>query len=526
MNKWEAEVQKSLLDSEEAALKELEKQYAKALQDIGEKVKSFQADIDLLDEALSQDGLDDTAKARMLSMKRSKIYQQQYQQALQGQVSAILDKMHGDNYATIDGYLHDCYNDGYIGTMYDIAGQGIPLVIPIDQAAAVKAVLTDSKVSGGLYNALGVDVGKLKKKITQEISRGIASSLPYRDIARNIASASGAPLNRAKVIARTEGHRIQQTGAANAQAAAKAKGADVLKQWDATLDARTRESHALVDGELRALEEPFSNGLMFPGDPDGGASEVVNCRCVANTRARWALDEAELQTLKERAEYFGLDKTESFEEFEKKYIVASQETQTIQNHGITGLITAKAPGKKNIYGFNQISGNRTLDDDIVLNGKPTCNPNYGKDPAYSINCQRCVQAFEFRRRGFDVIAKPKPKTNNTILWGSECFTDNNGNPVKYMFRQSAAQVKKEISNAPDGARYGVYVVWKGRNNGAHVFVAEKQNGVVRYLDPQVGNTDASGYFANGKPGQFGLFRMDDKELTKDVSIVTATMEGV
>ena len=327
MNKWEAEVQKSLLDSEEAALKELEKQYAKALKDIGEKVKSFQADIDLLDEALSQDGLEDTAKARMLSMKRSKIYQQQYQQALQGQVSAILDKMHGDNYATIDGYLHDCYADGYIGTMYDIAGQGIPLVIPIDQAAAVKAVLTDSKVSGGLYNALGVDVGKLKKKITQEISRGIASSLPYRDIARNIASASGAPLNRAKVIARTEGHRIQQTGAANAQAAAKAKGADVLKQWDATLDARTRESHALVDGELRELEEPFSNGLMLPGDPDGGAAEVVNCRCVANTRARWALDEAELQTLKERTEYFGLEKTENFEEYREKSLKAETEKQ-------------------------------------------------------------------------------------------------------------------------------------------------------------------------------------------------------
>lgn len=324
MNRWEKEVQQSLLDSEEAALKELEAQYARALRDINEKVKGFQADIDLLDQALSQDGLDDAARALLQSQKRSKVYQQQYQKALQGQVSGILDKLHGDNYATIEGYLKGCYDDGYIGTMYDIAKQGVPVIAPIDQAAAVKAVLTDSKVSNGLYNALGVDVAKLKKTITQEISRGIASSLPYRDIARNIGNVSGAPLSRAKTIARTEGHRIQQMSTVDAQQAAKAKGADVVKQWDAALDGRTRDSHRRVDGEIRELDEKFSNGLMFPGDPNGSAAEVVNCRCTSNTRARLALDEDELQTLKDRAAFFGLDKTKNFEEFREKYLDVSK----------------------------------------------------------------------------------------------------------------------------------------------------------------------------------------------------------
>lgn len=323
MNKWEKEVQQSLLDSEAAAIKELEKQYAAALKDINEKVKLFQADIDLLDQALSQDGLDDATKALLQSQKQSKVYQQQYQKALKGQISGILDKMQGDNYATIDKYLNSCYETGYIGTMYSISGQGIPVIAPIDQAAAVKAILTDSKVSNGLYTALGVNVGKLKKTITQEISRGIASGLPYRDIARNISNVSSAPLSRAKTIARTEGHRIQQASTRDAQYAAKAKGADVVKQWDAALDSRTRDSHARVDGEIRELDEKFSNGLMFPGDPAGGAAEVVNCRCTSDTRARWALDEDELNTLKERAAYFGLDKTETFEDFTNKYLKSS-----------------------------------------------------------------------------------------------------------------------------------------------------------------------------------------------------------
>lgn len=354
MNRWEIEVQKSLLDSEEAALKELERQYGKALKDINEKVKGFQADIDLLDQALSQDGLDETARALLQSQQRSKIYQQNYQRALQGQVSGILDKMHGDNYGTIDKYLNGCYETGYVGTMYSIAGQGVPLVIPVDQAAAVKAVLTDSKVSNGLYAALGVDVKKLKKTITQEISRGIASSLPYSDIARNISSVSKAPLSRAKTIARTEGHRIQQTSARDAQYAAKKKGADVVKQWDAALDGRTRPSHARVDGEIRELDEKFSNGLMYPGDPSGGAAEVVNCRCTANTRARWALDDEELQTLKERAEYFGLDKTENFEDFKQKYLKAA-ETPIAQVNTFTPAKTIEDAAKfaKETLGLEQ-----------------------------------------------------------------------------------------------------------------------------------------------------------------------------
>ena len=323
INRYEKEVAESLLNSEAEAIKELELQYKRALKDITDKIKLFQADIDLLDETINTAGMNETAVALLKSQKRSKVYQRQYQEILKAQVSGVLDKLHGDNYATIDKYLKSCYETGYIGTMYDIAGQGIPIIAPIDQAAAVKAILTDSKVSEGYYNHLGVSVGKLKKTITQEISRGIASGLPYSDIARNINNVSSSGLYNAKRIARTEGHRIQQTSTRDAQYAAKKKGCDVVKQWDASLDGRTRDSHARVDGEIRELDEKFSNGLMFPGDPSGSAAEVINCRCTSNTRAKWALDDGELQTLKERAEYFGIDKTDNFDDFRGKYLGAT-----------------------------------------------------------------------------------------------------------------------------------------------------------------------------------------------------------
>lgn len=77
--------------------------------------------------------------------------------------------------------------------------------MPIDQAAAVKAVLLDSKISNGLYNSLGVDVNHLKKSITQEISRGIASNLSYSDIARNLSNASKGKYIAESFVAYTKG---------------------------------------------------------------------------------------------------------------------------------------------------------------------------------------------------------------------------------------------------------------------------------------------------------------------------------
>lgn len=320
MNKREKEVIQSQLDKEKAVMKKLEQQYQRALNDIINKTKILQADIDMLQEAGEADD-------RTLSMVRSKVYQKQYQQALQRQITGILDKLHSDEYSTIQGFLNGCYEDGFIGAMYSLQAQGIPIITPIDTSAAVKAVQLDSKVVEGYYKHLGVDFDNLKKVIPQEVSRGIASSLPYTDIARNLNNASKSGLNNAKRIARTEGHRIQQQSADDARTVAKKKGADVVKQWDASLDSRTRDSHRRVDGEIRENDERFSNGLRYAGDPNGAAAEVINCRCVTLTRAKWALDEEELDTLKERAAYFGLDKTENFEDYKKKYLKAAKAEQ-------------------------------------------------------------------------------------------------------------------------------------------------------------------------------------------------------
>ena len=300
MNKEQKEVIGVQLENEKNIINELKKTYEQAEKDIDEKIQMLMTD----------------------ELTQSKIYQIEYQKALKGQIDTILDKMNSDNYESIHEYIKNCYEDSYIGTMYDLQAQGIPLMIPIDQELVVKAIQLDSKVSGSLYEAMGVNVKDLKKSIRSEISRGISQGFAYQDMARNINNTMKIGLNKSIRIARTEGHRVNQESTFDGMTKAKEKGADVVKQWDSTLDGKTRPTHRQLDGQLRELNENFEvagHKAKYPGG-FGIASEDVNCRCCILQRARWALDQEELETLKERAAYFGLDKSDNFDDFKRKYL--------------------------------------------------------------------------------------------------------------------------------------------------------------------------------------------------------------
>lgn len=277
MNKRQKEVQQTFLDSEKEVLEKLEKNYKDALEEINDKIAILL-------------GRNDATAQHV-------VYQVEFQKSLKKQIEVILEKLHSKEFETVSEYLTQSYEDGFIGTMYDLQGQGIPLVFPIDQEQVVAAIQHETKLSENLYNSLGKDVKVLNKQIAAEISRGISSGMMYGKIARNVANVSQIPRNNAMRIARTESHRIQCKAAMDVCYKAKDKGAEVLKEWNAALDARTRESHIRVDGERQELDKKFSNGLMYPGDPSARAEEVINCRCALNQRARWALDMEETASL-------------------------------------------------------------------------------------------------------------------------------------------------------------------------------------------------------------------------------------
>jgi uncharacterized protein with gpF-like domain len=55
-----------------------------------------------------------------------------------------------------------------------------------------------------------------------------------------------------------------------------------FKRWVATMDNRVRDTHASANQQVQPIRDPFIIGLddmMYPGDPNGSAREVINCRC-------------------------------------------------------------------------------------------------------------------------------------------------------------------------------------------------------------------------------------------------------
>ncbi len=52
------------------------------------------------------------------------------------------------------------------------------------------------------------------------------------------------------------------------------------KSWLDTDDGHTRDSHVKANDQgVIPFDQPFSNGLDYPGDPTGEAEEVIMCRC-------------------------------------------------------------------------------------------------------------------------------------------------------------------------------------------------------------------------------------------------------
>ena len=115
------------------------------------------------------------------------------------------------------------------------------------------------------------------------IMRGEESGLGVEEIARSIRQDYAPQFGqyRAHMIARTETHAAWGEGS---QAAGEASGLDMRKEWVASVDGRERDEHSNADTQEVGLKEAFivmGQELKYPGDPNGSAENVINCRCVS-----------------------------------------------------------------------------------------------------------------------------------------------------------------------------------------------------------------------------------------------------
>jgi len=124
-----------------------------------------------------------------------------------------------------------------------------------------------------------------KQNFQSAITQGILQGEDTRKIAKRVAlGTSKKDRNAAVRNARTATTNAENAGRSDSYKRAKEMGIKMVQVWLATLDGRTRDSHRSLDGEKIPVGDKwhhpkFSNGLRFPGDPQGAAHEVWNCRC-------------------------------------------------------------------------------------------------------------------------------------------------------------------------------------------------------------------------------------------------------
>ena len=109
------------------------------------------------------------------------------------------------------------------------------------------------------------------------------------------------------------------------------------------------------------------------------------------------------------------------------------------------------------------------------------NPNYSpSSDSYSMNCQRCVLAYELLRRGYNVQAKTYKgdKDRYLYLW-SLAFGKAEKCPVANM-REISEWTRRHSDNGC--GRYIVHIAWD--EGSAHVFNLELKNNHLISVDAQ------------------------------------------
>lgn len=149
----------------------------------------------------------------------------------------------------------------------------------IEDSFGVRAVtapkLTDYLRQSGLRRVKGINEttrDKLASTLADGIEAGESTAQLVKRMQQHLPDIQA---ERAAAIATSEAHTSMQAGSF----AQMRFGGITTKTWITAGDEATRDSHRAQDGQTVPIDQPFRNGLMYPGDPSGAPGEIINCRC-------------------------------------------------------------------------------------------------------------------------------------------------------------------------------------------------------------------------------------------------------
>lgn len=176
------------------------------------------------------------------------------------------------------------YSENYNYSLWELQNKtGLKFSPEVFNQNILKQFVSDNE---GIFNEIALDnvkdFGNIKREVEKIFFTELMKGSSMDKIVEALQKVVDKNHNKLISIVRTTITRIENSARYDGFKYGEKLGLNIKKTWIATLDGRTRKSHRHLDGESTKLDEPFSNGLMFPGG-DGSADEVVNCRCAMTT---------------------------------------------------------------------------------------------------------------------------------------------------------------------------------------------------------------------------------------------------
>lgn len=124
---------------------------------------------------------------------------------------------------------------------------------------------------------------KIEGDFAKTLAKGYEEGLGIDEVARNLREDfKNLRDYRLRTIARTEIQGAQNEGANETMREYGVR----YKQWLTVDDDRVRGNnprdeydHVYLHGQVVEFDEPYSNGMMYPGDRSGDIGDWINCRC-------------------------------------------------------------------------------------------------------------------------------------------------------------------------------------------------------------------------------------------------------
>jgi hypothetical protein len=226
-----------------------------------------------------QDGIIDTAEYRR--WRQGKLLTGMHWYAMSETIAQDLANRNGIAYSIINDYIPEVYAINGNWATYQIEHQTkINTSFELFDEQAIERLIRDKPnlLPKASVN-VPLDMRWNKQNLTSAVMQSIIQGERVEQLAERLAAVSD--MNQSSSIrnAKTMVTSAQNGGRQASYERAETFGINGEKVWVATLDGHTRAEHRALDGVRIGIHERFSNGLMFPGDPDGEPASTYNCRC-------------------------------------------------------------------------------------------------------------------------------------------------------------------------------------------------------------------------------------------------------